>query len=62
MFGPQNIVSSIVSVLGWLSYCNSYNLANKYIYSNIMLQNVFETSVDMLGINKSNVIKLVRGT
>jgi retron-type reverse transcriptase len=61
MFGPQHIVSSIVSILGWLSYCNSYNLANKYIYSNIMLQHVFETSVDMLGIDKSNVIKLVRG-
>jgi len=60
-FGPQHIVSSIVSILGWLSYCNSYNLANKYIYSNIMLQHVFETSVDLLGIDKSNVIKLVRG-
>jgi len=50
-----------MSYLGWIQFCNSYNLSNKYIYSNIMLQHVFETSVDMLGIDKSNVIKLVRG-
>ena len=60
MFGPQNIVSSIVSILGWLSYCNSYNLANKYIYSNEQLQKIIAISIDMLKINKTNIQKIVR--
>jgi len=60
-FGPQYIVSSVVSMLGWLNYCNSYNLSNKYIYSNTDLLRVFETSADLLEINKSNIMKLVRG-
>jgi len=60
-FGPQYIVSSIVSMLGWLNYCNSYNLSNKYIYSNEDLLCIFETSADLLEINKSNIMKLVRG-
>lgn len=62
MFGPRNIVGSIVSILGWLSYCNSYNLANKYIYSNAHLKAVFFTSVDILGIKKHHLINIVGGT
>jgi len=60
MFGPQNIVSSIISILGWLSYCNSYNLANKYIYSNSELQKIIAISLELLGINKKNIVRIVR--
>lgn len=60
-FGAQHIVSSIVSILGWLSYCNSYNLANKYIYSNSNLQDIIATSVDILGVRGDNIMGIVGG-
>lgn len=60
-FGAQNIVSSIVSILGWLSYCNSYNLANRYIYSNSKLQDIISTSVKVLGIDGINIMNIVGG-
>lgn len=60
-FGPQHIIGSIVSILGWLSYCNSYNLANKYIYSNTALHAIIESAANILGINEQNIMNLVRG-
>ena len=60
-FGPQHIVSSVVSILGWLRYCDSYNLANKYIYANAQLKAVFFTSLCILGIRKHHLINLVGG-
>jgi len=59
-FGPQHIISSIVSILGWLRYCNSYNLANKYIYSNAELKNVVEVSIMILGIRGSRIKELLK--
>ncbi len=60
-FEPQHIISSVVSILGWLSYCNSYNLANKYIYRNRDLQSIISTAADIQGINKTNIMNLARG-
>lgn len=37
---PQHIISSVMSYVGWLKHCNSYNLANKYIFNNKTLLNI----------------------
>jgi retron-type reverse transcriptase len=40
----QHIVSSVMSMYGWAKHCNSYNLQNKYLFSNEKLKETMEKS------------------
>jgi len=35
---PQYIISSLMSHLGWLKHCNSYNFCQKYIFNPVVMQ------------------------
>jgi hypothetical protein len=37
---PQTVVSSIMSYLGWIDFCNGYNLKRKYITENDAIQSI----------------------
>jgi len=39
-----SIISSVMSSLGWLKHCNSYNLAKKLIYDNLVITRIMEES------------------
>jgi len=38
----KHVLSSIMSYLGWLMHCNSYNLLERYIYGNQNILDIFE--------------------
>ncbi len=43
-----SIVSSVMSSLGWLKHCNSYNLAKKLIFDNSVIMKIMaESSVNL---------------
>lgn len=46
---PQYIVSSVMSYLGWLRYCNSYNLRSSYMYNRTILE-IMDDASNALGI------------
>lgn len=46
---PQNVVSSVMSYLGWIDFCNGYHLKKKYIIDNSRLQTALERAWSMLG-------------
>jgi hypothetical protein len=37
---PQTVVSSIMSYLGWIEFCNGYNLKRKYVLENDAIQSI----------------------
>ncbi len=47
---PQTIVSSVMSYLGWLKYCDCYNLERKYIADNADLLRIVRQASEELGI------------
>lgn len=52
---PQTIISSIMSYLGWLGFCDGYNLKRKYILGNDKLLNIINNAADELEISKLNL-------
>ncbi|TSA56344.1 reverse transcriptase [bacterium] len=50
-FGPQHIVSSVMSYLGWMCHCNAHNLLTKHVLKNDELKTLVQTSSTILGIN-----------
>jgi RNA-directed DNA polymerase len=48
---PQTVISSIMSYVGWIDFCDGYNLKNKYIISNNKLQLVMDLASNKLGID-----------
>jgi len=42
--GALHTISSVMSYVGWLKHCNSYNLAEKYLFDNKTLLAVFESA------------------
>jgi len=47
---PQSLISSVMSYIGWIEFCNGYNLTTKYIINNESLQDVMNRSASELGI------------
>lgn len=47
---PSFIVSSIMSSIGWLMHCDSYNILNKYVYCNKNILLKMETASEQLNI------------
>jgi hypothetical protein len=37
---PQTVISSIMSYLGWIDFCNGYNLKRKYVTENDAIQSI----------------------
>ncbi len=52
---PQSIVSSVMSYLGWLEFCDSYNLKRTYILDNNKILMILNNAADELGISKENI-------
>lgn len=48
----QHIVSSVMSYLGWLQHCNSFNLRYRYIHHNPSLILAFDQACKQLNIHK----------
>ena len=51
------IVNSIMSYIGWLSHCDSYNLLSKYIFENQIVLSKLETASKDLGIQNPLIKK-----
>lgn len=49
--GPQHVLSSIMSYIGWLQHCNSHNLVRKYILQNPELQVAAESAARRAGVS-----------
>lgn len=47
---PQSIISSIMSYVGWLKHCDSYHLANKYIYQNLPILEIVDDAAKKIDI------------
>jgi hypothetical protein len=50
-YTSQHIISSIMSMYGWAKHCNSYNLLNKYLFSNEKLNIIISGCCNDLKIN-----------
>jgi len=48
---PQSVISSIMSYLGWIRFCNGHNLERKYVTGNEKIVRIIDQSADELGIN-----------
>lgn len=53
---PQSIVSSVMSYLGWIQFCNGHNLGRKYVTGNEKIIRIMNQSADKLGINKQKIM------
>jgi hypothetical protein len=54
---PHTIISTVMSYLGWIGFCNGYNLQRKYVTENDKIVTILNQSADELGIDKSNIPK-----
>jgi hypothetical protein len=48
---PQTVVCTVMSYIGWVDFCNGYNLVNKYIICNSRLQSAMDHATRELGID-----------
>jgi hypothetical protein len=45
------VINSIMSYIGWLSHCDSYNILSKYVFENGIILSKLETASENLKIN-----------
>ena len=50
MMGPNSVISSVMSMYGWLKHCNSRNLILKYLSGNERLMEIMELKSAQIGI------------
>ena len=48
---PQTIISSVMSYLGWVGFCNGYNLQKKYLINNDKIICILNNAADELRID-----------
>lgn len=48
---PQTIVSSVMSYLGWVGFCNGYNLQKKYLINNNKLKSILHRAAEELDVD-----------
>ena len=51
------VINSIMSYIGWLSHCDSYNLLSKYIFENDVILSKLETTSKSIKIKNPLVKK-----
>ncbi len=57
---PQSIISSVMSYLGWIQFCDAYNLRRKYISENDKIAEIMTRAADELGINSWKIDQMFR--